>query len=104
MIGVVDQNAIVSGRIWAPGMHRSFGLHGAFQAALDLDGFELRLEEAGSRALEQTLEEPLDCGEGTSRRVGESTSRVRSGLIAPHEPVERSVTIADVNGTAARVL
>ena len=61
-------------------MHRSFGLHGAFQAALNLDRFELSLKKAGSRTFEQSLEEPLDRGEGTSHRVGESTSRGGSGL------------------------
>ena len=65
-------------------MHRSFGLHGAFQAALNLDRFELSLKKAGSRTFEQSLEEPLDRGEGTSHRVGESTSRGGSGLDFTH--------------------
>src|SRR6188508_1048163 len=84
VIRVVDQDAVVGGRIGAPCMHRSFGLHGAFQAALNLDRFELSLKKAGSRTFEQSLEEPLDRGEGTSHRVGESTSRGGSGLDFTH--------------------
>jgi hypothetical protein len=38
---------------------KSFGLHGALDAALELDGLEARSEEARGRSLEESFEEPL---------------------------------------------
>jgi hypothetical protein len=55
-------------------VHASLGFNGAFDGALHVRRLDACLEEPRGGTLEQTLEEPLDSGEGAGHQVAESSS------------------------------
>lgn len=69
----VQAQSISARHIGTPALHPPVLLHRPLQLSLEVDGLEASLEQAGSRPFEESFEEPLHRGQGTSHPVGESS-------------------------------